>query len=274
MRALLLFTAFAIITGTNVNAQDIYKGILKDSKTRQPLSYVNVGVVGKNVGTVSDANGGFSLRIPSDFDNDTLRISMVGFQPKVYRVSEFKKLASANSEIQLTEAVYDLKEVRVSNRRLTEKVLGNKTESKSTTAGFTSNKLGHEIGIIIKIKKSPTYLKDFNVSVASEQKKPIKLRLNFYSVKNGMPDTILLKKNIIVETKPNAGKISVDLEPYGIVAEDDVFVSLEWIENSGGHGLMFSASLFGSPLIARETSQSKWEKAGPFGVGFTVTAAY
>lgn len=274
MRLFLLSLAFAIISMSGLNAQDIYKGILKDSKTQKPLSYVNIGVVGKNLGTVSDNDGNFSLRIPAGFDNDTLRISMVGFQPKIYRVSDFKQLVSGNAPIFFSEAVYDLKEVRVFNRKLTEKVFGNKTESKSTTAGFTSNRLGHEIGIIIKIKRSPTYLKEFNVSVAAEQAKPIKLRLNFYSVKNGMPDTILLYKNIIVETKPQAGKISVDLEPYDIVVRGDFFVSLEWIENSGGHGLMFSASLFGSPLIARETSQAKWEKAGPFGVGFTVTAAY
>jgi hypothetical protein len=81
-------------------------------------------------------------------------------------------------------------------------------------------------------------------------------------------------KNIFVTVKKGDEKITVDLTPYNIVVDDKFFVSLEWIENAKGSGLMFSASLFGSAIISRETSQDKWEKVGLAGVGFNVLASY
>jgi hypothetical protein len=38
--------------------------------------------------------------------------------------------------------------------------------------------------------------------------------------------------------------------------------------------LMFSASLFSSAMISRETSQAAWEKEGLAGVGFNVLVSY
>lgn len=166
-----------------------------------------------------------------------------------------------------------LPDVIVSNKELKEKVLGNSTESQSTTTGFTTNKLGNEVGIIIKIKRAPTFIKSFTASVVSRDNKPVKLRLNFYSLKDGLPDKFIQDKNIIVNAPVQNGKLFVDLSSYNIVAEDDFFVSLEWIESASGT-IMFSGSLFKGALIARETSQGAWEKVGMFGIGFTVKAAY
>lgn len=250
------------------------EGAIKDSKTQEALPYVNIGIIGKNIGTVSTLSGEFSLATPQANDSDTVRISMLGYKPRMYKVPDFRKLLSANRDIFLEPVSIQLQDVAIKPKKLKEKILGNNTESQSTTAGFSSNKLGNEIGIIIKIKKSPSYIRTFTASVASHYDKPIKMRLNFYSVKNGLPDKILLNQNIIFDAKIINQKISINLDPYNIIVDDDFFVSLEWIENSPGHGIHFSSSLFGSPLIARQTSQGSWEKVGLFGLGFTVKAAY
>ena len=68
--------------------------------------------------------------------------------------------------------------------------------------------------------------------------------------------------------------MNINLEPYNILVDDKFFVSLEWLQNTSGHGLMFSASLLSSAIITRETSQDKWEKVGIAGVGFNVLAEY
>ena len=152
--------------------------------------------------------------------------------------------------------------------------MGNTTRSKSVNAGFNSNTLGNEIGEIIKIKKSPTYLKRFNASINETTDDSVKLRLNIYSVKDGLPDKNLLQQNIFVMVKKNQDKITIDLEPYHIMVDDNFFISLEWIQDTPGHGVKFSASLLSSPIIARTTSQDKWEKIGIAGVGFNVLAEY
>ena len=58
-------------------AQIEISGIIYDENSEEPLSYVNIGVVGKNIGTVSNKNGFYQLSIPEKFKDDTSRISMV-----------------------------------------------------------------------------------------------------------------------------------------------------------------------------------------------------
>ena len=92
-----------------------------------------------------------------------------------------------------------------------------------------------------------------------------------------MPDQLLQNQNIYVDVLAGQKDIHVNLEPYGIYVDDNFFAGMEWIENSKGRGLMFSAylSLFGSgAVISRETSQDKWEKVGIAGVAFNVLAEW
>ncbi|SKB29599.1 carboxypeptidase-like regulatory domain-containing protein [Daejeonella lutea] len=268
-----LLVVFLMLIGTLQGlAQTTFEGTIKESSTNKPLSYVNIGVIGKNVGTVSDDEGKFKLTIPSSYSNETVRVSMIGYGTLNYKVSEFAKVIS-DQQIVMRPSMYELPAVVVSNKKLKEKILGNTTESQTTTAGFTSNKLGNELGIVIKIKKSPTFIKSFQASVVSKDNNPVKLRLNFYNVKDGLPDKLIQDKNIIVSAPVQNGKLVVDLQQYNIVAEDDFFVSLEWIENDSGR-IVFSSSILKGAIIARETSQGAWEKVGMFGIGFTVKAAW
>ncbi len=267
-----MFVVFVLIQQVNANAQ-VFDGTVKDAKTNENLAYVNVGIIGKANGTVTDDNGHFKLSLTNS-NSDSLRISMIGYLPKTYLISDFIMHYTPGQIIMLAPAIHQLAEVKISGRKLKLAVLGNTTQSKSTDAGFTSNKLGNEIGEIIKIKRAPTFLKQFNASLAHSIPDSIKLRLNFYSVKDGLPDKILQQQNIFVTVKKGQEQITVDLTPYNIVVNDKFFVSLEWIKDSPGPGLMFSASLFSSAMIARETSQAAWEKEGLVGVGFNVLVSY
>lgn len=251
----------------------VYEGIVKDAKTNENLVYVNVGILGKSTGTVTDNNGHFSLTLNGG-GTDSLKISMIGYLPKSFLVTDFIKNYTPGKVILLSPVSYQLAEVTIKGGKLKEAVLGNTTQSKSTDAGFTSNKLGNEIGEIIKIKRSPTLLKQFNASLAHPASDSVKLRLNFYSVTDGLPDKILQQQNIFITVKKGDEKLTVDLTPYHITVNDKFFVSLEWIQDARGSGLMFSASLFGSAIISRETSQASWGKIGLAGVGFNVLAAY
>lgn len=262
--------ALALSNGSAI--AQVFKGNVKDQKTNKALPFVNVGIVGQSVGTVTDTAGNFTIQL-AEHDTDSLRISMIGYYPQSFLVSAIKK-DPGQLDIKLKPQTIQLKEVKVTNHTFKEVTLGNTTESTSTDAGFTSNKLGNEIGAIIKIKKSPTFLKRFNASLAHPAPDSVTLRLNIYSVKGGLPDKNLLQQNIFITVKRGQNKISVDLKPFFIEVDDKFFISLEWIENSPGRGLMFSASLFSSAIIARETSQANWEKVGIAGVGFNVLAEY
>jgi len=154
------------------------------------------------------------------------------------------------------------------------KILGNKTTSKLLYAAFTTNKLGNEMGFVVRGRKRPMILKKFNVSLVENDYGPIKFRLNFYDLVNGRPNENILNENIIVETDIESGILTVELTPYKIVIDEDFFIAIEWIEDLGPGKLFFSGGFFGAPLVDREVSQGKWSALGSASVGMSVEVRY
>ena len=250
-------------------------GQVIDAETEEPLPYVNIGLVNQNIGTVTDEAGYFELEVPGNgFAYATLRFSMIGFEPQDFTLQEYRDQKILT--IPLKEKATALEEVVLTTKRnkYQTKILGNKTTSQLIYAAFTTNKLGNEMGFLVRGRKNPMILKKFNVSLVENVYGPIRFRLNFYDLKDGLPNETLLNENIIVETDIQSGIVSKDLTPYEIVIDQDFFVSIEWIEDLGPGKLFFSGGFFGSPLIAREVSQGTWSKVGSASVGMNVEVRY
>ncbi len=99
----------------SIIAQDISSQI-KDSKTQLPIQYVNIGIVGKNIGTVSDSLGNFQLSLTNAIDTDTLRISIIAYKIKNYKIGDLRATEFPNT-ILMDEEVVQLKEVVISNEK-------------------------------------------------------------------------------------------------------------------------------------------------------------
>ena len=275
MSKYVLFLLVLILNYVSSFGQTELIGQVIDASTKEPIPYVNIGLVDENIGTVSDEQGYFQLEIdPLQYGQSNLRFSMIGFESKTYVLQEY--LQKELLIIPLTEESTELEEVIVYTKRtqFETKILGNKTTSKFIYAAFTSNKLGNEMGFVVRQRKRPMILKKFNISLVENDYGLIRFRLNFYSVKNGLPTSTLLKENIIIETDATSGIVSKDLAPYEIVIDEDFFVSIEWIEDLGPGKLYFSGGFFGSPLIAREVSQGTWSKVGSGSVGMNLEVRY
>lgn len=250
-------------------------GQVIDADTEEPLPYVNIGLVNQNIGTVTDEAGYFELEVPGNgYADATLRFSMIGFEPQDFMLQEYRDQKILT--IPLQEKATALEEVVLTTKRnkYQTKILGNKTTSQLIYAAFTTNKLGNEMGFLVRGRKNPMILKKFNVSLVENDYGPIRFRLNFYDLKDGLPNETLLNENIIVETDIQSGIVSKDLTPYEIVIDQDFFVAIEWIEDLGPGKLFFSGGFFGSPLIAREVSQGTWSKVGSASVGMNVEVRY
>ena len=264
-----------VLLVSTLSSQSTIDGKIIDASSSDNLAYVNIGIVGKNIGTVTNLEGKFSLPYNPDSLDFPVRVSMIGYDSKEFTVGAFRKLMSANGTLTLSPASYEMDEVVISSKARKTKVLGNKTTSKAIVAGFTTNMLGNELGTKIKIKKSPTYLNRFNVSIAENGFDNLKFRLNFYSIKKGLPDKPINRDNIIVETNIKEGVLTVDLEPYNIVVQDDFYVTLEWIEDLGNvEQLRFSAGFLGKTTVVRSASQADWQKAGKVSIGINVEVEY
>ena len=76
--SLLLIFFFA---GMNVRAQDYFtvSGMVKDQLTRRPLEYVTISLEKYNIGTVSNADGSFTLKIPKTVSSGFVEFSHIGY---------------------------------------------------------------------------------------------------------------------------------------------------------------------------------------------------
>lgn len=263
------FSCFSVFAQINL------KGVIKTEKSNVELSFVNIGVIDKGMGTVTDEGGNFYLSLQEKHLQDSIKISMIGFKSRTYSVSDFKNALKESKEIFLVEQLETLDEIIVTNRKLKIKILGNRSKSRKNLYEASADLLGSEIGIKIKIKHSPTRLKKFNTRVLTRKQASFKFRLNFYDIKDGLPNNNLLRESVIIDEKDiNDGLIEVDLEPYNIYVEDDFFVTLEWIQGDGRRKLQFPVSLLGPVIVERNTSQAKWNKHSIASIGFNVTVEY
>ena len=128
----------------------VIQGNVVDAKTGLPLPFVNIGVLKKEIGTVSNEQGKYEILLGPELGSDTLRVSSVGYKAKVIPVKEM--LLRSSNDIRLEEEIQQLTEVVVTSRQLKKKNLGNKTTSKFVSTGFGYDQLGAEIGIRLKVR--------------------------------------------------------------------------------------------------------------------------
>ena len=256
-----------------LNAQYILQGRIIDALTKEPLPFVNVGVLKKELGTVSNEDGFFFLEVPDVFAKETLRFSMIGFDQRDFQVADFEAILLSNNTLVLAEQTTFLEEVVLTaEKKWDTRVSGNATTSKLLITGFTSNQLGNEIALFVKVKKTPAYIEGIQFSVVENIYPEVRFRVNVYSSEYRFPNKNILKENIFVTLEQSEGIISVDLKEYDILVDDDVFISLEWIdEDLGSEGLWFSAGVFGKSIYARSTSQAEWKKQRGLSLGMSVT---
>jgi hypothetical protein len=251
----------------------ILTGFIKDSKTKRPLAYVNIGILYKEKGTTSNIQGAFELPLDASNREDTVKISMIGYEPIEICLADMYKKQKLKLEIALKEKPTQLQEIIVMEDKLTTKELGNQTASKFFGVKFASNDLGSEMAIKIKVKERATYLDKFSFNISYNTTETATFRVNVYDSKNGLPDKNILRESITIEVKGETGKVEVDLSTYNLVVNKDFFIGLEWIEGNSNSGITFSAVFINKDTYYRKASQGRWKKSA-MGVGFTVTAKY
>lgn len=245
---------------------------IKDGSTAEPLEFVNVGIPGKALGTVTDDKGHFVLNVPDSLAGQKIRISMIGYRTVDYGCAQLGQLR----EVKLEPVMKDLQEVTVSAHKTKIKIAGNDTRGTFLTAGFTKNNLGAEMAVKIRVKQPGTELRKFFVNVVNNKLDSVPLfRINIYKPDaKGAPGENILNKNIIVSPPGRTGLVEVDLKPMHIVTNEDLFISIEWIKDLGDvKGLYFSAKMGGETWY-RMASQGDWHSVSALGIGLHAEIAY
>ena len=250
----------------------IVQGIILDENSQEPLRYVNVGVPGKNVGTVTDTAGHFLLKMGEDMVSDSLVCSMVGYESQSFGLAKWSNQIQPR-KIHLRKKHVVLSDVLVTAKAPRTKKLGNGSTSSFISFGFPLKFLGSEIGVRIALGSKPVILKSFHFNVSENRLDTAVFRLNIYRFKNGKPLENILQQNIIVGVGKRKGGYSIDLSENKLVLKDEILLSLEWVEgtSTAPHGAIFlSAGLLNSSTWHRLTSQGEWKKFSSVGVGFNI----
>jgi outer membrane receptor protein involved in Fe transport len=114
----LLSVLFALFIGSVMVAQTTISGSVKEAKTGEPIPGANIKVVGKSIGTTSDFDGNFSLKIAQN-PPFSLEISLIGFSSKTVEVTKINQILN----VLLDESATALDEVVVSASRTPERIL-------------------------------------------------------------------------------------------------------------------------------------------------------
>jgi hypothetical protein len=242
---------------------------LVNADSKQAIAYANIGIVGANVGTVSDLNGSFNLWVDSTYNDETMLFTVIGYQALAIKIAELRK--SSNITLLFKEKSYELSEVLVRPDRFKQQTLGVTTKSKMIAAGFKDNVLGYECGILMKVKKT-ALIKSIHINISNCSYDTIFYRLNIYKVQGKMDFENILREAIYIKMPKELVKdeIHIDLQAKNIVVDGNFLVTLEHVKDLGPGYLHFSAGLADKTYF-RKTSQGNWDTAS-VGISISVIA--
>ena len=114
----LLSVFFVLFISTSMLAQTSVLGSVIEAKTGQPIPGANIKVVGKSIGTTSDFDGNFSLKIAQN-PPFSIEVSLIGYSSTEIEITQNNQ----NLTISLEESATALDEVVVSASRTPERIL-------------------------------------------------------------------------------------------------------------------------------------------------------
>jgi hypothetical protein len=281
----MLTSAKVVFSQTPPTEYITLRGKVVDTENNLPLPYVSVGVLNKSQGTVSDSLGQFAFSITTENISDSLQFSIIGYHSFRVAVKDF--INNSDKPIKLTANVTLLREVHVtsSNSRKNTEAIGRQSSGKLIQASIhnktsADETIGSEMGMRYKIDKNNAILKDFNFYISANNFNSIIFRINIYSVKNDLPDTLINNKQIFTTINNfKTGWIKIALEEYSLTVRNDIIITVQWVESRMDKKeipitiVPVEMSLFSKFCYVRIASQDKWKRMG-IRLSSYVTIAY
>ena len=200
----------------------------------KPIPYANIGVLNKNVGTLSDPDGSFEIVLPSSLVHDSLLVSSIGFETLRMPIS---KLSTALSpiKIQINSKATLLNEITVSGKKLNRKVarLG-WMGGKDGVLPLDTIMGGGAVALLVTSPGIPFNLEKLQVRIMYNSKDTLKLRFHVFEFDSlrQQPGNELLTREIILTENKKFGWLRFDLYKENILLNQRyVCIGFEWIDD-------------------------------------------
>jgi hypothetical protein len=262
MRIVALTLVISLCFSSDILSQN-FKGTVIDAESKAPLSYVNIGVRGKNMGVISRDDGAFDIDLSKAAPDDTLVFSMIGYESAMFKTAE---LRTTTRDVRLKPKIYQLKEVVITDKKKKPIKLGRYSPSK-TTSGHSNTEtfgFGGEWGLRISPGGKKYWIEQAGFHLRFNTVDSIQFRIKIYSVIHDLPGESLLKKDIYVKSYKNDHWILRDLSAENLVLDQDVIVTFEvlqlWYSKTGENQIFFThgSGYKQGRTYSRLSSQDKW----------------
>lgn len=140
-------------------------GVVKDKKNKKKLEYVNISVVGTSIGTVTNTEGGFEIKIADDVKAQSLEFSYLGYLSERIKIGEGDieelEVLLTPKQNTLPEVVIRAMDARALVQQAVKKIAVNNSTKPNMLTGFyreTVRKRRNYINVteaIVNIYKSP-----------------------------------------------------------------------------------------------------------------------
>ena len=81
---------FSVYQMTDSSSFQQFKGSILDSKTKDELNFASITVAGTTISTISNSEGKFSIKVPTEKQHSNLIISFLGYKNKVVPIADLK----------------------------------------------------------------------------------------------------------------------------------------------------------------------------------------
>lgn len=242
-----------------------YSRTVISESSGEPVAYASIGVVNRNLGTVTDTSGNFSLKIPAEFVNDSIRISSIGYVARTFAV---KDINSIPDTILLADDIILLNEVEVKPQKIKHKTAGRKGAGGFLYIEVEGDKAaGQGLATPLKVQKR-AWLKELGFTILTENRplSKMKFRINIYRkedneyiLQNFKPIYFDYDKSQLVD-----GAFKYIFADEIMLDEGSYYVELEFLENFHNEYFIMRSKPMTGRTRYRYASQSDWETL-PFG---------
>jgi len=260
-----ILTLCLLVLATGVQGQNLFSGTMVDATTNEPLPYVNIGILNKGIGTVSNEEGKFVLKIFKEKQgSEAIQFSSIGYTTLSMPIKDLVFDTENFQRVKLKPKIEILNEVILTKKGALKpfpEEVGYPAKNLLNYGYWNKDiALGGELATKILVRKGPRKLRRLSINVLQKQADSVLVRINIYDGSGRLPQENLANDNIIISIK-DVGMLNIELTPYAIEVKDDFIVSLELLKVYGTTilPLILVASDSKGQSYKRYASQDKWE---------------
>lgn len=203
---------------TNLISAQI-KGVVKDSITGKPISFVNIWVENENIAATTEEDGTFVINTTSK--SQKLFFSALGFEKKSVKLAEA-------SHVILKPISYELQEINILKKLETKQIEIGKTASGIYQAFDNGPKIDVKFFPYKSSYKKTKFIKQLRLQTDSKVENAT-VKIHFYSVNpDCSPSEELLKKDLIITVKKGVTNNRVNLSERNLIMpKNGLYVGFE-----------------------------------------------